>query len=88
MKIYVKLFAALTQRVSGPICRAYPQGIPAGHPLEIELSEKSTIESLVAHLGLPKKELKLLFVNGKARGLDYILAPGDQVGIFPPVGGG
>jgi molybdopterin converting factor small subunit len=54
----------------------------------VELPESSTLADLVAHLGLPREELKLTFVNGRNQELGYRLAPGDEVGIFSPVGGG
>ena len=88
MKVHVKLFATLVRSVSGPILARYPQGIRAGSPLEVELPERSTLADLMAHLGLPREELKLTFVNGRPQELDYRLAPGDEVGIFSPVGGG
>lgn len=88
MIVHVKIFATLARRVSGPILANYPQGIRAGSPLEVELSESSTLANLVAHLGLPREELNLTFVNGRTRELNYRLAPGDEVGIFPTVGGG
>lgn len=88
MKVDVKLFGTLARSVSGPILAHYPQGIRAGCPLEVEMRESSTLADLVAHLGLPTEELKLTFVNGRPQELDYRLAPGDEVAIFSPVGGG
>ena len=88
MKIQVKLFATLARSVSGPIIARHPKGIRPGLPLEVELPESSTLADLVAHMGLPREELKLMFVNGRARELDHRLDPGDEVGLFPPVGGG
>ena len=88
MKIQVKLFATLVEGVSGPILAKHPEGVRAGAPLEVELPEGSKLTDLVAYMGLPREELKLTFVNGRAQELDYRLDPGDEVGIFPPVGGG
>ena len=88
MKVQVKLFATLAQSVSGPFLAHHPKGIRPGTPLEVELPEGSTLADLVAHMSLPREELKLTFVNGRARELDYRLVPGDEVGLFPPVGGG
>jgi sulfur-carrier protein len=39
-------------------------------------------------LGIPPGEVKLRFVNGKQAKDDQVLAEGDRVGLFPPVGGG
>ncbi len=88
MQVSVKLFATLVRHVSQTTLANHPQGVRAGTPLEVELPADSTLADLVAHLGLPDEEIRMIFVNGRARELDYGLAAGDQVGIFPPVGGG
>ncbi len=88
MQVYVKLFATLTRNVPETLLARYPQGIRAGTPLEVELPADSTLADLVAHLDLPPEEIKVLFVNGRAREPDHRLEPKDEVGIFPPVGGG
>ncbi len=88
MKVYVKLFASLVRNVSEAVRRQQPREIKAGFPLEIELPEESTLADLVAYLSLDRKLVIVTFVNGRAQDLDYHLSPEDQVGIFPPVGGG
>ncbi len=88
MQIKVKLFATLTQRVSAAVLARYPQGIRAGRPFEVELPEGSTLDDLIAALGLPPEETKIVYVKGRAQPFDYRLQAGDEVGIFPPVGGG
>jgi molybdopterin synthase sulfur carrier subunit len=88
MKVYVKLFATLARSVSEAVMARHPQGIRAGSTLEVELPEGSTLADLVAHLDLPREEIKLLFINGRSQEPDYRLEPEDEVGIFPPIGGG
>jgi sulfur-carrier protein len=88
MKICVKLFAMLTRKVPQTIVDRYPQGIRAGSPLEADLPEGSTLIDLVDHFALPRESVRVVFVNGRTQKLDYRLVPGDQVGIFPTVGGG
>jgi molybdopterin converting factor small subunit len=88
MKVYVKLYATLASSVSDAIQAQHPQKIRAGSRLEINLPERSTLIDLVTHLALPREQVKVTFVNAKAQDLDYRLQPGDEVGIFPPVGGG
>lgn len=88
MKIRVRLFATLIQSIPESARACYPQGIRAGVPLEVELPEQSTVADLVEFLNLPSEQVRVAFVNGRARPLDYGLASGDEVGIFPPVGGG
>jgi molybdopterin converting factor small subunit len=77
--LHVKLFATLR--------RHYPD-LGIGEAMKIDLPDGATVDQLLSHLDLPEKEVKVVFVNGIVRGRDYTLADGDEVGIFPPVGGG
>jgi len=77
--VQVKLFATL---------RHYRPGLGIGEPFPVTLPAGATVEQLIAQVGLPTEEVKTVFVNGLFRGREYVLAEGDQVGIFPPVGGG
>ncbi|MGE5123286.1 MAG: MoaD/ThiS family protein [Acidobacteriaceae bacterium] len=79
MQVTVKLFASLS--------RFSPGGLP-GTPFSIDLPEPATLQQLVDALGLPGEEVKVPFVNGLIRDLDWVLTSGDEVGIFPPIGGG
>jgi molybdopterin synthase sulfur carrier subunit len=79
MLIQVKLFATL---------RRYAGDTPPGQPLPVELPVGATLQDLVQQLGIPPEETKVAFVNARAQELDWILQPGDEVGIFPPIGGG
>jgi molybdopterin converting factor small subunit len=88
MQIQAKLFATLIRIVPDKIRERYPQSAHAGSPMDIELSEGSTLTDLVDHLGLPQEKVRVIFVNGRIRQRDYVLIAGDEVGIFPPVGGG
>jgi sulfur carrier protein ThiS len=88
MQIQAKLFATLIRVVPDRIREHYPQSVRAGSPLEVELPEGSTLADLVEHLGLPAEKVRVIFVNGRIRQRDTVLAAGDEVGIFPPVGGG
>lgn len=75
MNITVKCFASLS-RFTPPDADAYP--IAAG----------DTAGSVVARLGIPLDDLKLVFVNGAHAELSAPLADGDRLGLFPAVGGG
>ncbi|MBN2005550.1 MAG: MoaD/ThiS family protein [Anaerolineae bacterium] len=79
MEISVKLFATLQR---------YRPEVAAGEPFAMELPEESTLADLVALLQIRANEVKVTFVNGRARAEVYRLKAGDEVGIFPPVGGG
>jgi sulfur-carrier protein len=79
MEVKVKLFATLSR---------FAPETRAGFPRPIELPEGSTLAHLVSHLGLPDREVKVVYVNALARDLSYVLQPGDEIGIFPPIAGG
>jgi molybdopterin synthase sulfur carrier subunit len=77
---HVKLFAALR--------RHYPH-LGLGEAMEVELPHGATVGDLLQeHLRLPTDQVKVVFVNGIVRGRDHRLADGDEVTVFPPVGGG
>ena len=80
MRLTVKLFAMLKQYA--------PQQQKPGEPFIVELPEGSTINDLLAQLGIPERVVKVTFVDGHARGSIFRLKPDAEVGIFPPVGGG
>ena len=77
--VHVKLFATL---------RRFRSGLGLGEAFPVELPDGATVGDLIEHLALPKEEVRLIFVNAHFRELDYTLADGDELGIFPPVGGG
>jgi sulfur-carrier protein len=79
MKIQLKLYGTL---------RRMSPGGKAGAPLELDLPVGATIQDLIDLLEIPEDETKVAFVNNLVRDKDYRLEPGDNVGIFPPVGGG
>ncbi|MBN1180294.1 MAG: MoaD/ThiS family protein [Anaerolineae bacterium] len=78
-EVRVKLFATLR--------RHYPH-LGIGEAMPVTVEEGATIDSLVVQLGLPPRQVKVVFVNGIVREGSYPLAEGDELGIFPPVGGG
>lgn len=79
MRVHVKVFATLSH---------YLPDVMAGTPFEAEVPDGATLEDLMRQLNLPREEVKVIFVNGRAQPLSYALKPGDEVGIFPPIGGG
>lgn len=88
MQVSVRLYATLVRLVPDRVSKRYPDGIRAGAPLSMELVEGSTLDDLIEALGLPPEKVRVTFVNGRAQQRDYHIAPGDEIGIFPPVGGG
>jgi len=79
MRVRAKLFATLSRHFAG---------VMPGTPVEVEVSDGAMLVDLVDQLRLSHEEVKMVFVNGRIQPLDYVLRPGDEVGIFPPVGGG
>lgn len=79
MQVNVKLFASLQR---------YKPDVFAGEVFAVELPDGSTLADLVERLEIRANEVKVMFVNGRARAEMYRLQDGDEVGIFPPVGGG
>jgi len=79
MKIRVKLFATFNRFRPGEL---------AGKPFEMEVPDSISLKELINRLNIPQEEVKVCFVNGRAQDLEVNLFDGDEVGIFPPIGGG
>jgi molybdopterin converting factor small subunit len=79
MHVTVKLYATLSR---------FGQGERAGTPFTIELSKNATLQQLIDQLKIPPEESRVMFVNGIIKEFEYDLKDGDEVGIFPPIGGG
>ena len=73
--IHLKLFATL---------RPYTPDNAQAYPVE----KGVTVSELVRELAIPPELVKLIFINSRRESLESTLNPGDQVGLFPPVGGG
>lgn len=79
IRVEARLYATL---------REYCPGLAPGQSLFLEVAEGTTLSGLLEHLGIPAKEVKVVFVNNVQRGLSYALRPGDKLGVFPPIAGG
>ncbi len=79
MIVHVRLFAILR--------RHYPR-LGIGEAMPVELPDGATLEQLIKRLRLPAAEIKIVFVNSVTQEWEHVLDDGDQVGIFPAVGGG
>lgn len=77
--VSVKLFATLR--------RHYPD-LDIGEAMPVEIEEGATVADLLAQLDLPEDQVKIVFVNGIVHEMDHQLEDEDELGIFPPVGGG
>ena len=74
MQVRMKCFATLSDHT------------PEGGTLELPAG--SSVTDALAKVGLTPGDVKLVFVNSKNVEVDAVLADGDQLGIFPAVGGG
>ena len=74
MQVTVKLIASLQ----------------AGRPKEeqIDFPVNTTICQLMHQLAIPKTEVGMILVNGKASFLDTVVQEMDIISLFPLVGGG
>jgi molybdopterin synthase sulfur carrier subunit len=79
MHVSVKLFATLVE---------YVPGIEPGASFKVEIPDGSSLSDLMNQLNLPEREAKIIFVNGYKQSPDYQLQDNDEVGVFPPIGGG
>lgn len=79
MHVYVKLFASL---------RRFAGDAPLGTPIGVDVPEGATLTDLYQVLNLPADEIKMSYINGRVQPDNWQLQPGDEIGIFPPVGGG
>ena len=52
-----------------------------------DLADGQTIEDLVQLAGIPREDVKIVFVNSRIVDFDTVLSGGDQVGLAPAVGG-
>ncbi len=77
MKVHLKCFATLAE---GDVCDFRESA-------QNEIAAGETVNALVERLGLPKKDIKIIFINNKVAGFDTVLKDGDQVALSPPVGG-
>jgi len=65
--------------------RAYLSGAAS---VETEIEPGQTVGSLLDRLGIPPDQTRIIFVNNRAAGLSYRLEGGEQIGVFPAIGGG
>ena len=79
MNVDLALFASLSQ--------FQPDGQGGRHARTIELAHGTTIEDVIASLGLPDQP-RVVFVNNRHAEECAPLNDGDRLAIFPPVAGG
>lgn len=75
-EVQVKLYATLRKYVGGTAS------------VEVDIDPGQTIETLLEQLGVPPDQTRIIFVNSRAAGLSHPLQGGEQVSVFPAIGGG
>ncbi|MFZ5799549.1 MAG: MoaD/ThiS family protein [Desulfobulbus sp.] len=53
-----------------------------------EYDSPVTVRDIVEELGIPAPEVGIIFINGRNADMDQALAEGDNLSLFPLVGGG
>jgi len=93
MKVRVRAFATLHDLIGGSMVLELPEGSTIRSLLDelVKRFGKAFREAVLNEDGKPIKFVKIL-VNGRdidfLSGLDTVLRDGDEVFLFPPVGGG
>jgi molybdopterin converting factor small subunit len=75
-RVQVQLFAALRQLAGGQ---------PA---VEVEIAAGDSVAAVLDKLGIAHDKPRIIFVNNRAAGLDQPLQGGEQLALFPAIGGG
>jgi molybdopterin synthase sulfur carrier subunit len=65
-----------------------PENIGGKPSVEVEIEPGQTIRQVLASLGVPAEQTRIIFVNNRAADLSHVLQGGEQLGIFPAIGGG
>ncbi len=79
MNVEVDLFASLAR---------YKPKTAGTNSWIVVCPEGTTINTLLRQLNVPRKEVKLIFLNSIHVKDEQTISDEDRVGVFPPVGGG
>lgn len=79
MKVEVRLFATL---------QPYLPAGAHGDGVSLDLPPGATVHDVVESLKIPGELACLTVVNGRDAGPEQVLAPGDELALFPPLAGG
>ena len=75
-EVQVSLYATLRRYVDGAAS------------INIEVEPGCTIRQLIGQLGIPADQIRVVFIDNRAADLDHVLEGGEQIGMFPAIGGG
>ena len=65
--------------------RSYVRG---SRSIDVDIEPGQSIEQVLHELGVPPNQTRIIFVNNRAANLSQPLQDGDQVALFPAIGGG
>jgi molybdopterin converting factor small subunit len=54
----------------------------------LELAGARTVRQLLLDTNIPEQEVAIIMINGERRQLETTLSDGDEVSLFPLIGGG
>ena len=75
-QVKVNLYATL---------RSYIGGAPS---VDVQIDPGQTVRDVLEKLGVPPGQTRIIFVNNRAGELSQPLEGGEELGIFPAIGGG
>jgi len=76
LRVKVSLYATLRRHIGGK---------PS---VELDVEPGRTIGQVLDQLGVPAEQTRIIFVNNRAADLSHVVNDGEQLGIFPAIGGG
>jgi molybdopterin converting factor small subunit len=75
-QVRVNLYATLRKYAGG------------ARSVEVEVKPGATVAQVLDQLGVPREQTRIIFVNNRHAGLSQVLKGGEQLGVFPAIGGG
>jgi sulfur carrier protein ThiS len=79
IEVQLRLYASL---------RRHRPEVPLDGGEQLLLPPGSTVEELIAGLGIPAGEVQTVFVNRRVMHREAVLQAGDRIDLFPAIAGG
>ena len=75
-RVKVNLYATLRSHVGGAAS------------VQVDIEPGRTVREVLEQLGVPPGQSRIIFVNNRSSTLSHPLQGGEQIGVFPAIGGG
>jgi molybdopterin synthase sulfur carrier subunit len=75
-QVRVNLYATLRRHIDG------------APSIDVEIEAGQSVQQVLGQLGVPPERTRIIFVNSRAATLAQALQDGDEIGVFPAIGGG